>query len=750
MTVIQSGSINTTALSVPDLYVQIVPPQNAFINGIPTNILGMVGTSSWGPVDSPVIVGNLNQFVQNFGPILTNKYDMGTHVALASLQGASNFRCVRVTDGTDESSTVNVVDTAGSPVTGLVLTAFYTGAVGNTIVATVSAGSSSVPGTLTYKLTLVIPNGLPEVFDNIGGTGATLWANMANAVNLGQSGIRGPSQLCVASLNTFLSSVSVVTAGSYATLPTLGTTGNGSGSVLAATMKSVSATVAAAGSGYAPADTITITGGTHTISSIFNVVTTKVVSIAVNAGGSNYLVGDIITLAGGTAGTKAILTVASVSGGAVATVTITNAGAYTANSASFTQFATSGVGSGATFDTALFGVRTLTVNTAGAYTILPSSPVAQGSTSGSGTGATLTVLWGLLSVAVTSAGTGYDSTSVFSVTGGGGTGGATGTLGIGSANAPATATYTLSGGTNGITNVVADTLVGTDVVPRTGMYALRNSGSSIVDLCDCDDSTTWSTQVSYGLSEGSYMIMVGPAGETITSAVTAKQTAGINSYAAKLQLGDWIYWNDTYNNQVRVVSPQGPHAGLLANLSPEKSSLNKQIYGIIGTQKSFVNQTYSQADLEELGNAGLDVIANPCPGGSYFGPRFGHNTSSNAVIHGDNYTRMTNYIAYTLNAGMGMYVGQLQTVQERLNAKTTLQTFLSNLQQQNMIGDVNGGPAYQVVLDATNNPSSRVALGYQQADVKIVYLSVVEYFIINVEGGQSVQIQRQVTLPNVA
>lgn len=749
MTVIQSGSINTTALSVPNLYVQIVPPQNAFINGVPTNILGLVGTASWGPVDSPVIVGNLSQYVQNFGPILTNKYDMGTHVALASLQGASNFRCVRVTDGTDTAATADVLDTNGSPVTGVTLTALYTGSVGNTITATVAAGSNSTNAAPSYKLTLVIPNGLPEVFDNIGGTGATLWANMANAVNLGQSGIRGPSQLCVASLNNFISGVSVSTAGSYATLPTFSTTGNGSGAVLEGTMKAVSATVAAAGTGYAPSDTITITGGTHTINSIFTVSRTKLVSIAVNAGGSNYLVGDTITLAGGTATTKAILTVSSVSGGAVTGVTITNAGSYSANSTSFTQYATSGVGSGATFDTGVFGVNTVTVSTPGAYTALPSSPVAQGATSGSGTSATLTVLWGVLSIAVSDGGSGYDSTSVLSVTGGGGTGGATGTLSIGSASAPDTATYTLSGGTDGITNVTADTLIGTDTDPRTGMYALRNSGASIVDLCDCDDSTTWSTQVSYGLSEGSYMIMVGPAGETISSAVSAKKSAGIDSYAAKLILGDWLYWNDTYNNQVRLVSPQGAHAGLLSNLSPEQSSLNKQIYGIIGTQKSYANQTYSQADLEAIGNAGLDVIANPCPGGNYFGARFGHNTSSNAVIHGDNYTRMTNYIAYTLNAGMGMYVGQLQTVQERLNAKTTLQTFLSNLQQQGMIGDVNGGPAYQVILDASNNPSSRVALGYQQADVKVVYLSVVEYFIINVEGGQSVQIQRQVTLPNV-
>lgn len=747
MTIIQLGSQNTTALTVPDLYVQIVPPNDNFINGVPTNKLALVGTGTWGEVDAPTTAGNLAQQVQNFGPIQTTKYDLGTAAAAAFLQGANNITCVRVTDGTDTAATAAVLDTLSE--TGITLTAYYTGTLGNTIVATIATGSSYTTEVPTYKITLTIPGGIPEIFDNIGGTGATFWSNMANAINLGQSGIRGPSQLCVATLNNFLSGVSVVTAGSYATLPTLGTTGNGSGATLVPTMKSVSATVAAAGTGYVTADTITLTGGTHTINSVLTVASTKLVSIAVNAGGSNYLVGDTITLAGGTSSTKAVLTVATVSSGAVTGVTISTAGVYTVNSATFTQFATSGVGSGATFNTAVFGVNAVTVSTAGAYTVLPSSPVAQGATSGSGTSATFTVLWGLLSVAVTVPGIGYDSTSALSVTGGGGTGGATGTLSIGSANTIEVAAYTLAGGTNGNTTITGNTLLGQDTVPRKGMYALRNSGASIVVLVDCDDSTTYSAQVAYGLSEGSYMIMVGPSGQSITSAISAKRTAAIDSYAAKLMLGDWIYFNDTTNNQLRLISPQGFIAGKLSALSPEQSSLNKPLNGIVGTQKTYSNQTYSNSDLQALAGAGIDVITNPVPGGNYFGARIGHNTSSNAVIHGDNYTRMTNYIAATLNAGMGLFVGLLQSVTERLNAKNTLQTFLSNLEQQGMIGDVNGGPGYSVILDASNNPSSRVALGYQQADVKVVYLSVIDYFLINVEGGQSVTITRTATVPAV-
>jgi hypothetical protein len=76
----------------------------------------------------------------------------------------------------------------------------------------------------------------------------------------------------------------------------------------------------------------------------------QVASAAVQAGGSGYVVGDTITETGGTAINQAVLTVATLSGSAVATVTVT----YPGN-----------------------------------YTVVPTNPVSQGSTSGSGTGCTL-------------------------------------------------------------------------------------------------------------------------------------------------------------------------------------------------------------------------------------------------------------------------------------------------------------------------------------------------------------------------
>lgn len=515
MPIFQQGSINTTALIVPDLYVQIVPPAVSLLNGVPTNVLGVVGTAAWGPTNSPTVIGNMAGYASNFGPVQARANDLGTALAIAVQQGAQNFRCVRVTDGTDVAATATVLD--GAAAVGVTLTGKYTGSLGNTISATIAAGSAAA----SWKLILASSAGLPtEIFDNIGAavgsvaalTGAALWAAFASAVNNGNSIIRGPSQLAVAAVGP---------------------------------------------------------------------------SVA----------------------------------------------------------------------------------------------------------------------------------------------------------APVAAVRLFAGGTDGVAAITTAVLIGVDTVPRKGMYALRNQGCSVGMLCDLSDTTSFTNQVAFGLSEGIYMVGTTPAGDTPSLCAAAKATAGIDTYAFKYLLGDWIYWLDTVNGITRLVSPQAFVAGLLSNLSPQNSSLNKQLYGIIGTQKSYANQVYASADLQVLAGAGIDVITNPVPGGSYFGCRIGHNASSNPLTGGDNYTRMTNYLAATLNAGMGKFVGLLQTLLVRAQAQATIANFLSALEQQGMIGAVNGGPSFTVQLDANNNPLARVALGYMQADVKVLYLSIIEKFIINMEGSQATVIR---------
>lgn len=516
MPIVQQGSINTTALVVPDLYVQIVPPQNLVLNGVPTNIVGLVGSASWGPIGQPVILGTMSDYAASFGPVTARKYDMGTQVACAVQQGASSFRCVRATDGTDTAASLAV------PGTGLTFTALYSGSLGNQIAVTLNAGSKAG----SWRLTISLGGLTPEVFDNISGNGTAFWLALASAVNQGQGPQRGPSY-------------------------TVSVTASGNSSVPAAFAMSFAA------------------------------------------------------------GTP---------------------------------------------------------------------------------------------------------------------------------------------GSDGAAAMTTGMLIGVDVAPRRGMFALRGQGCSIGVLADSDDATQWMVQAQFGLSEGLYMVLTGPAGDTITNALTAKQAVGLDTYAAKMMFGDWVWWNDQVNATLRVVSPQGFVAGRLANLSPEQSSVNKPLYGVVASQRSGQpgsgqNATYSSAELSVLLQAGIDVIANPQPAGAFWGVRGGHNASSNAAVNGDNYTRLTNYIAATLAAGMGQYVGQVINATLFRRIRATQMSFLQAMLGQGLLGSTDGSLPFSVICDITNNPAARTGLGYVQSDAQIRYQAINERFIVNMEGGQTVQVQRQ-TLPN--
>lgn len=326
------------------------------------------------------------------------------------------------------------------------------------------------------------------------------------------------------------------------------------------------------------------------------------------------------------------------------------------------------------------------------------------------------------------------------------------TLAAGVATTVVAATVTFAGGTDGATGVTAAMMVGTDAPTRTGMYALRSQGCGLGVIADLDDSSQWSVVASLGYSEGMYFIVSGPVGETIASAIAAKQAAGIDDYPLKIMLGDFCYWNDPINQSVRLISPTGFVAGRLANLSPEQSSLNKPLYGIVSTQRLGLpgqsgSQVYSTAELTALGQGGVDLITNPAPVGPIYAVRFGHNSSTDATRNGDNYTRLTDFIALTLQSFMGQFIGRTLTVDVFRQVRSAGLQFLGDLLGQGILGSLDGNLPYSVVCDLSNNPPSRTGLGYLQADIQVRYLAIVEKFVVNIEGGTTVVVTRQ-TLPN--
>jgi hypothetical protein len=308
---------------------------------------------------------------------------------------------------------------------------------------------------------------------------------------------------------------------------------------------------------------------------------------------------------------------------------------------------------------------------------------------------------------------------------------------------PAAATLTLAGGSDGATGVTAAMLVGSDSTVKTGMYALREQGVRFLVLSDADDSSTWTLQSAFAQAEYMLAGIVDPAGDTIANAIATKDVAGLdNPWAVELQ-GDWPSFNDTINGVVRKVSPQGFWVGIRSNLLPHESAANKEVSGIVTSERIASGSAYSSAERNQLFQNGIDVITNPANGGNYWALRGGYNTSSNLLWNSDSWTTMTNYLSATLKAGLGIYDGQVINQDTMNAAKATVTNFLGSLVDRGILAKVNGKMPFSVVCDSSNNSQADQALGYMTMDVKVQYQGIIRQLVLNLEAGAGVTITPQ-------
>lgn len=656
MPIYQSASLNLAGLMAPGLYVEVVQPPPV-VQGIASNGYGLVGVASWGPVNSPFGVGSPQAAAMSLGPVTVRSRDLATAIAVAFGFGQTNNTVVRVSDGTDTAATVALKD--GSSVTGATLTGFYTGILGNSLTATMSAGTKPS----TFKCQVSLPGILSEAYDNLGvgiiagattaGTGYTSVPNVA---------VSAPQ------------------------------TAGGTQAVMQATLAALSGTVGTGGTGYVTNDKITLANGT-----VFTVTASAgaITALALYAAGS---------LAGGS---------------------------------------------------------------------IPTNPQAVISTTGVGTGATVNVTWGLGAPVIVTPGSGYTSATATLSGGGGGSGGGY-TLGVGcwtnlvsainngqsgvrgpsqlviasagtSAAAPNLASYTLAGGTDGAAGVTDAIMVGSNSYPATGMYALQNAGVLTINLVDHQTSSQWSTIASFAQTNGMFGVGQGSPGQSITTVAAALATAGVDNYAFKDLVGDWVYWQDTVNNQQRLLGPATFWAPLRASLAPNQSTLNKPVNGIIGTQRSSMSIQYSDAEALAATQGRLDYLANPAPGGNYYAFQTDMNSSSYAATNSEAYTTMTNFLSMTFASNFGWVIGNPQTANLRQEVNDAISGFLMNLWLQGLIGNVNAPTQvpFTVQTNAANNPNNAVALGVMQTLVKVTYLSIVRVFAISLEGGGTVNVTVQ-------
>lgn len=237
--IITSGaSLNVPALNADDAYIQVVAPPN-FITGVPTDVIGVVGTASWGPVGVPTHLGSGNDAVQQFGQMsaasLTDPHDLATDLYLAFAQSQSQATLegwgVRVTDGTDTPATSTILVGASAAAATATISGSLTVGDGLQLIATSSAITGS-PITITYTT-------------RAGDTLTSMAAGLVTLVNanaaLSAAGVYATSALGVvtlywpASLSPTITWTRNVTGGATETI-TIGSGSSGQGGVTISTL----------------------------------------------------------------------------------------------------------------------------------------------------------------------------------------------------------------------------------------------------------------------------------------------------------------------------------------------------------------------------------------------------------------------------------------------------------------------------------------------------------------------------------
>lgn len=178
-------------------------------------------------------------------------------------------------------------------------------------------------------------------------------------------------------------------------------TGAGIGGVrFGALTSSSGSSPAANGATYAPAEILTLTGGTFSTAAKIAVMSTTTIAATVVGAGSGGANGPV-TITGTTGTGTRFQATGTISGGVLTgPLTVTVAGEYLTNPTSISVEPVTGGGlTGATVNLSL-GVFSYQVVNVGNYSVIPANPVAQGSSTGSGTGATFTLSWGAIAAAL--------------------------------------------------------------------------------------------------------------------------------------------------------------------------------------------------------------------------------------------------------------------------------------------------------------------------------------------------------------
>ena len=308
----------------------------------------------------------------------------------------------------------------------------------------------------------------------------------------------------------------------------------------------------------------------------------------------------------------------------------------------------------------------------------------------------------------------------------------------GSSLVPAKVTPNLaSGGLDGASGLTTSYLIGTDgEVGRTGIYALRTLvGGGTVIVAALTDPTVGSTLAEFAQEESCIAGLAFPSGTPTTTAVSTRATDNLSSPFLFLVM-DWDYVYDPVAGALRLISPLGKAAGVVASAPAYQYPGNQPVNGvpnIVGTERTAGQPlSFSEQGLRQTN--GLLYVYRPIPRGSVFG--FPHGMMSDGVTLMSD-TRMLNFIALSLETILGPFVGAMVSTNPKdptiMQATSAMLAFFENL----------SGPTQPQIANYSIVPKNTVTTieqGQLIFAVSVQTLSAAKYVIAALQVGNTVQI----------
>jgi hypothetical protein len=308
-------------------------------------------------------------------------------------------------------------------------------------------------------------------------------------------------------------------------------------------------------------------------------------------------------------------------------------------------------------------------------------------------------------------------------------------------NLPANNTYNFSGGTDGALAAPTDYVGSNTGGVKTGLYALDNAPVNVVLCAGQSDPTVNSAVISNAqtITQNGGLPRIGlisfPKGTQPSGLATLTQTMDTDRGIAVFP---WVsIYEPVTNTPQLTVSPLGYFAGVLAQLSPHKSTGNKPVYGIQGVDP---NVNLGPSDYATAIQARVNIIGVSTPAGP-LGIRTGHTLSQSQDTSPIYVRRMKDYIDQLVFTIGGQFVDAPITTDLMRQVYQSVDNILLPMKSpasaaDQMIAD------YKITCDSTNNPTSSTQQNRLICDCAVKLLNIDRFMIFRTQISPGVVITK--------